>query len=74
MLSTVRRLQYSGVKAAKPILLISLFLCIGNALAQTDDKELAAVLELGAAAARSLTEGQSSLASTVAVEVTPIEN
>ena len=62
------------MKAAKPILLISLFLCTGNALAQTDDKELAAVLEVGAAAARSLTKGQSSVDPTVAVEATPIEN
>jgi hypothetical protein len=51
-----------------------LFLCTGNALAQTDDKEPAAVIELGAAANRSLTEGQSSFGPTVAVEVTPIEN
>jgi hypothetical protein len=68
------RLQSSGVNAAKPILLISLFLCTRNALAQTDDKEPAAVIELGAAADRSLTEGQSSFGPTVAVEATPIEN
>jgi len=51
-----------------------LFLCIGNALAQTDDKEPVAIIELGAAANRSLTEGQSSFGPTVAVEATPIEN
>ena len=64
------------MNAAKPILLISLFLflCVGNALAQTDHKEPAAVIELGAAANRSLTEGQSSFGPTVAVEATPIEN
>ena len=62
------------MNAAKPILLISLFFCIGNALAQTDDKEPVAVIELGAAANRSLTEGQSSFGPTVAVEATPIEN
>jgi hypothetical protein len=67
-------LQSSGVNVAKPILLTSLFLCTGNALAQTDDKEPAAVIELGAAANRSLTEGQSSFGPTVAVEATPIEN
>lgn len=33
-----------------------------------------AVVELGAAAKRSLTEGQSTIGPTVAVEVTPIEN
>ena len=64
----------AGVNAAKPILLISLFLCSGNAVAQADDKESAAVIELGAAASRSLTEGQSSFGPTVAVEATPIEN
>ena len=69
-----QRLQSSGMNAAKPILLISLFLCSGNAFAQPDDKETAAVIELGAAANRSLTEGQSSFGPTVAVEVTPIEN
>jgi hypothetical protein len=62
------------VNAAKPILLISLFLYTGSALAQTDDKEPAAVIELGAAANRSLTEGQSTFGPTVAVEVTPIED
>jgi hypothetical protein len=62
------------VNATKPISLIFLFLCTGNALAQTDDKEPAAVIELGAAANRSLTEGQSSFGPTVAVEATPIEN
>ena len=62
------------MNAAKPILLISLFFYTGNALAQTDDKEPAAVIELGAAANRSLTEGLSSFVPTVAVEATPIEN
>jgi len=62
------------VNAAKPILLVSLFLCIGEALAQAGDKEPAAVLELGAAADRSLTDSQSSFGPTVAVEFTPIEN
>jgi hypothetical protein len=68
------RLQSSGVNVAKPILLIFLFLCTGNALAQPDDKEPTAVIELGAAANQSLTEGQSSFGPTVAVEATPIEN
>jgi hypothetical protein len=62
------------VNAAKPILLISLFLSTANTLAQTDDKEPAAVIELGAAANRSLTEGQSNFGPTVAIEATPIEN
>ena len=62
------------MNAAKPILLIILFLWTGNALAQTDEKEPAAVVEIGGAANRSLTEGLSSFGPTVAVEVTPIEN
>jgi hypothetical protein len=62
------------VNVAKSIWLISLLLCAANALAQTDDKEPAAVIELGAAANRSLTENQSSFGPTVAVEATPIEN
>jgi hypothetical protein len=62
------------VNTAKRILLISLFLCPGKALPQTGDKEPAAVIELGVAANRSLTEGQSSFGPTVAVEVIPIEN
>jgi hypothetical protein len=53
---------------------VSLFLCTGNALAQTGDKEPAAVIELGPAASRSLTEDQSSFGPTVAVEITPIED
>jgi hypothetical protein len=63
-----------GVNAAKTLLLIPLFLCTGNALAQAGDNEPSAVIELGAAANRSLTESQSSFGPTVAVEVTPIAN
>jgi hypothetical protein len=62
------------MNATQPILLISLCLWSGNAFAQTDDKEPIAVVELGGAANRSLTEGQSSFGPTVAVEATPIEN
>jgi hypothetical protein len=67
-------LQSSGMNAAKPILVVSLFLSAGNAFAQSREKEPAAIVELGGAANRSLTEGQSSFGPTVAVEVTPIEN
>jgi hypothetical protein len=50
-------------------------LCAGSAFAQdAREKEPAAILELGAAASRSLTAGDSSVGPTVAVEVTPIEN
>ena len=42
--------------------------------AQSTEKEPPAVLEIGGAASRSLTESQSSFGPTVAVECTPIEN
>lgn len=46
----------------------------GLPLAQSSEREPDAVIELGAAAGRSLTEAQSSFGPTAAVEVTPIEN
>lgn len=49
-------------------------ICAGPSPAQSVEKEPAAVLELGGDADRSLTEGQSSVGPTVAVEFTPIEN
>ena len=45
-----------------------------QSVAQSIEKEPAAVVELGGAASRSLTDRQSSFGPTVAVEVTPIEN
>ena len=45
-----------------------------SSFAQSVEKEPAAVVELGGAAGRSLTEGQSNFGPTVAVEVTPIAN
>ncbi len=51
-----------------------LFLFFGNAFAQSDDKEPAAVVEVGGAASQSVTGGGASFGPTVAVEVTPIEN
>ena len=58
-----------------PVFLIAFaFICLGNSLAQSLEKEPAAVVELGGAASRSITEGQSSFGPTVAVEATPIEN
>jgi hypothetical protein len=51
----------------------SLFLCAAFASEQSAQKEPSAVVELGAAAEGSITEGQSSFGPTVAVEVTPIE-
>jgi len=54
--------------------LLILLLYVGHAFAQSDDKEPAAVVELGGAASRSLTDGGSSFGPAVAVELTPIEN
>jgi hypothetical protein len=50
--------------------------CCKSALAQSTDKDPkeVAVIELGAAVERSITESSTSLGPTVAVEVTPIEN
>jgi hypothetical protein len=63
-----------GHRSAATALLAFLFLCAGNAFAQTVDKELAAVVELGGVAGHSLQGGTSSVGPTVAVEVTPVEN
>jgi hypothetical protein len=49
-------------------------ICSQQSRAQAPEKEPAAVFELGGAADRSLTEGQSSFGPTAALEVTPIEN
>jgi hypothetical protein len=62
------------VSAIKPVLMAALFLCAGNAFAQSVDKEPAAVVELGGAAGWNVKDGGSSFGPTVAVEVTPIEN
>jgi len=48
--------------------------CSKPSFAQSVEKEPAAVLEVGGAASRSLTESRLSFGPTVAVEVTPIEN
>ena len=62
------------MNATKPVLIASLFLCAGNAFAQSVDKEPAAVVELGGAANWNVKGGGSSFGPTIAVEVTPIEN
>lgn len=57
-----------------PLFLIALlFYCLDLSLAQSLEKEPSAVLEIGGAFSRSLTEDQSSFGPAVAVEVTPIE-
>jgi hypothetical protein len=61
------------VNAAKSVLIASLFLRSGNALAQSADPEPAAIVELGGAASWNLQDGGSSFGPTVAVEFTPIE-
>jgi hypothetical protein len=67
------------VKAANFVLMSTLFLYAGSALAQTPDKgssekEPAAILELGGAASWNIKGGGSSFGPTFAVEFTPIEN
>jgi hypothetical protein len=62
-----------GVGASGFIFIASSLLCAGNVFAQSAEKESVAVVELGAAAERSLTEGNSSFGPTAAVEFTPIE-
>jgi len=63
------------VRTYAPALLIAFaFTCSGRSFTQSVENEPAAVFELGAAPSRSLTEAQSSIGPTVAVEVTPIEN
>jgi hypothetical protein len=63
------------MSVTKWALLSALLLCCTSAFAQSAEKEPkeVAVVELGGAAERSLTEGDSSFGPTVAVEVTPIE-
>lgn len=62
------------VNALKPLLFVILCLCSVNALAQPDDAEASAILELGGAASRGLQGDGSAFGPAVAVEVTPIEN
>jgi len=58
----------------KFVLVLSLCLCSVNAFAQSVEKEPAAVLELGGAAAWNLSDGGSSFGPDVAVEVTPVKD
>ena len=60
----------------KFVLMASLLLCSGNAVAQSVDKEAepAAIVELGGAGSWNLKGGASSFGADAAVEVTPIEN
>jgi hypothetical protein len=59
---------------AASLFLCSVFLCSGNAFAQSVDKEPVAIVELGGAGSWNLNDGGSSFGADLAVEVTPIEN
>lgn len=62
-------------RATKSLLIVFSFLFPGRPFAQSgDQKEPAAIVEIGAAPSWSITGAGSSLGPTVAVEVTPIEN
>jgi len=68
-------LRHAGSRVCNPLLIVPFFLCPGVAFAQSDDqKEPAAVVEIGCAPSWSITGSGSSLGPTIAVEVTPIEN
>ena len=79
MMSRVSRVLENAITSAKsaclPSVALLLVICT-SAFAQSVDKEPKeiAVVELGGAAERSITEGNSTFGPTVAVEVTPIEN
>lgn len=62
------------VNAANSALIVFLFISCGNSFAQSAEKEPLAIIEVGGAANRSITDGGSSFGPTVAVEVTPIEH
>lgn len=55
------------------MLFASVFIWCGQTLAQSAKQEPAAILELGAAAGRSLTAHASSIGPDLAIEITPIE-
>ena len=56
------------------LLLTALLFCSWNALAQSSDKEPAAIIELGGATAVNVKNATPSAGPTLAIEVTPIEN
>jgi len=62
------------MNTAKAVLLSAFLLGSGQALAQTIEKDPAAIIELGGAAGWSITDGGSSFGPSAAVEMTPIEN
>src|ERR1700683_2305270 len=58
---------------SRRLVLIASLCFFGNAFAQSDEQELAAVVEVGGAASQSVTGAEASFGSTFEVEVTPIE-
>jgi hypothetical protein len=68
-----RQRHHWQVTVFNAVLVAFLLLSVGEASAQTDAKELA-VVEIGAAADRSLKDGSSNFGPDFAAEVTPIEN
>src|ERR1700691_2499866 len=69
------KFRQGATRTTKRLLVMALFPCFACAFAQPDDqKEPAAILEIGAAPGWSLTGGGSSVSPTVAIEFTPIEN
>jgi hypothetical protein len=62
------------VNSIKAVLMAAMFLSGAKACAQSAEKEPAAVVELGGAASRNFTQGESSFGPAAAVEITPIEN
>ena len=74
MLRLLKRSRQTS--ATKSVLIAALFLCSGNAFAQSvdkEEKESLAVIELGGAGSWSVKGGGSGFGPTVALEVTPIE-
>jgi hypothetical protein len=62
------------VSATKFVLLVTSLFCSRNALAQSPDKEPAAIIELGGATAVNVKDATPSAGPTLAVEFTPIKN
>lgn len=58
----------------KLALLALLLSCSGHLLAQSEDKDPVAIVELGTAGERSLKDSTSSLGPSAAIEITPIEH
>ena len=74
MLREIREEKSTVRIGARVFVITCAFVCSGRCSAQSNENEPSAVVEVGAAAGRSLTEGHSSFGPAVAVEVTPIED